>query len=421
MTMLFESGSRKKILFLAPRTPWPPDKGDKIRTCHQLRFLAQRHDVYAAFFVDDPADMRHVDSIREICREVIAIPWTRRSAAMRAGRALLTGKPLTLAAYRDDAMTAAIGDWTARHSFDVVTAFSSSMAPYALSVPADRRVLDLCDVDSAKWGAYSRRRSLSSIPYAIESRRLAAFEQACVKQFDAVLVITESESLVLDPHGEYENLHVVSNGVNLPTGSPRRAESCGSIVGFVGAMDYAPNVDGVVWFANHVWPRVRAANRRASFLVIGRNPARRVERLARDGSITITGQVRDPRQLLEQCRVVVTPLRIARGLPNKALEAMAMGRPVVATTAVARCLDAQHGVHLLAADEPAEMADQVSELCESDKRCAELADAGKRFVSAYHNWTEILHRYVDLILGRNRLSLAGSHQQSRFSHQAIAV
>ncbi|MBU0716891.1 MAG: sugar transferase, partial [Planctomycetes bacterium] len=255
------------ILYLAHRIPYPPDKGDKIRSFRQLEHLAQQHDVWCACFMDTPADEQYVEPLSAFCREVAAVRINRTRAKLRGIAGLIHGKTITESFYTDAAMGDLLREWAASVSFDAVVAYSSGMAPYALMVPAQRRVLDLCDVDSRKWLDYAARsRGPMRWVYKTEGHRLADVERTWIDAFNAAILITKAEVEALDSRAPREKIHVVGNGVDLPDlADPSRdylssegSQAEGSsddlgprpagnpIVGFVGALDYYPNIDGVV-------------------------------------------------------------------------------------------------------------------------------------------------------------------------------
>ncbi len=393
--------ARKNILFLTHRVPFPPNKGDKIRTFHHLDWLSRSHNVHCACFVDNPHDRIHAIALKRWCVEVAALPWSRLEGVVRAFSRWPRGATLTCAAYDDARMRRQLAAWSEAIDFDVVTAFSACMAPYALAVRAKRRVLDLCDVDSEKWLDFARRTSIpTSLLYRAEGRRLRALERALVDKFDATLVITERERALLDAAGRGGVIHVVPNGVDLPASSPPAPSRRGPIICFVGAMDYRPNIEGIEWFVRRAWPSIRGSVPNAKLLIVGRNPAGAVRRLARVPGVIITGEVDDPRKFLAASRLAIAPLFVARGLQNKVLEAMAMRRPVVATQGVADSLGVDSGYHVLVAESAAEFVGQVVGLCREDRRCDELGEAGYRYVAAGHGWTQALALYERLLLGK---------------------
>lgn len=421
---------RKNILFLANRLPFPPNKGDKIRTFHQLDQLALSHNVYCACFVDTQHDMKHVNDLRRWCKGVIAIRWHRARAMLRAAGGLWCGKSLTEAAYCDDAMYHQVTLLGEKVHFDAAVAFSSYMAPYALAARARRRVLDMCDVDSEKWFDYARRSHFpKSAVFRLEGRRLRAWEQFCLKSFDATILITDRERRVLDPSCQMSHMHVIPNGTKLFDRTAGSASLCGPVVGFLGAMDYRPNVEGIRWFVEEVWPTVIRDVPKARLLIVGRNPTRSVRRLAETQGVVVTGEVPDVQAYLARCRVVVTPLQIARGMQNKALEAMAARRPVVATPEVASGLKARPGYHILTADSSGDFARNVVKLCSSDELCREIGDAGYRCVATHYCWPETLQLYERIVLGesahahklRHRIERRGRRSSVALKRSAAAT
>ncbi|MEE8170780.1 MAG: TIGR03087 family PEP-CTERM/XrtA system glycosyltransferase, partial [Phycisphaerae bacterium] len=402
---------RRCILYLTHRIPFPPDKGDKIRSYHWLKHLASRHDVFLACFIDDARDRRHVLALRTLCRDVLAIPVSSARMMRRAGFALvrdtLRGRrdPLTLAAYDHPAMRHRLALWSRMVEFDAVLAFSAAMAPYALNVSARRRVLDLCDCDSRKWLDYAaalRGRSvwrparwLNPI-YQREGRSLHDAELSWVGRFDATTVVNDKERRLLRMALPASRVHIVRNGVAAVPATPIPAAP---ILGFVGVLDYRPNIEALEWFINDIWPRIRVRQPDAVFHVIGRSPGRVVKRLSRRPGIRLIGPVDDITTQWSRLRVAVAPLRTARGIQNKVLEAMAHGRPVVTTTRVAEGLAHSSGAPLLSADGAAEFADAACRLIESDELCQSLGAAGRRHVREQWDWTGPTGDMERLILG----------------------
>lgn len=399
------------ILYLAHRIPYPPNKGDKLRSFHQLQYLAQRHRVWCACFIDDPGDWRHVPHLCELCADVAAFELQPRAARWRALRSLLSGGTATCGYFHDARLAAALTAWSKQVRFDSVVAFSSSMVPYALQVPAARRVLDLCDCDSQKWLDYAR----SSLPpkkwlYAVEGRRLASFENKCVWLFDETIVITRSEAACLAANAG--SVRIIANGVAIPPLPPRHDFSATSgevlVVGFVGALNYRPNVDAVCWFVKHCWPAIRHAHPTAVFRVIGHSPARAVRRLGRIPGVQVIGPVPDVSPEILRFDVSVAPLRIARGLQNKVLEAMAYGRPLVLTSAAAEGVCGQSGEHFIVADQAAQFAQAVTKLLSDAAARKRLGESARELVSRHHRWEPLLCDFERAAVGDKNVDPLGN-------------
>ena len=349
------------LLFLAHRIPFPPNKGDKIRSFHLLRHLGARYDIHLGAFVDDPDDWQYEAALKPYCASIKLIPLNPRRARLASLTGLLTGEALTLPYYR----SAVLSRWAAALADSgTVTrglAFSSAMAKF-MPKSLTRRVIDMVDVDSDKWTQYAaaQRWPLSWV-YAREGRKLAAWEAQVAQDFDATLLVSHDEAALLQqrvPQAR-DRIGAFENGVDAEYFSPARdypnpyPAGVKTIV-FTGAMDYWPNIDAVTWFAERIFPAVREAVPHAQFSIVGSRPGDAVRALGRLPGIAVTGAVPDVRPYLAHAACAVAPLRIARGVQNKVLEAMAMACPVVVTRQAAEGICAEAGRDfLLAQDESA--------------------------------------------------------------------
>jgi sugar transferase (PEP-CTERM/EpsH1 system associated) len=362
--------SVEPLLFLAHRLPYPPNKGDKVRSYHFLRHLAGRYRVFLGTFVDDPGDWPHVAAVRRLCADARVEPLRRWSRAASGASALLRGEPLTLPYFRSRALLQWARDVVAREGISRAFVFCSAMAQYVLELPRLRTIVDFVDMDSAKWADYASRRSWpASALYRREARRLLDYEKLVAARAAASVFVTEEETrrfVAAMPHCA-PRVHAIRNGVDSDYYSPARAfaspfPSGERAIVFTGAMDYWPNIDAVVWFVSEVMPLLRRHDPALRFYVVGMNPDAAVRALAEHAATVITGRVADVRPYLQHAKVVVAPLRVARGIQNKVLEAMAMGKPVVASASSAAPLSARAGLELEAASDAPEFADKVRRL-----------------------------------------------------------
>ncbi len=393
--------ARRRLLFLAHRIPYPPDKGDKIRAWHMLDHLAARWDVDLGCLVDDPADLVHLDRLRQCCAVVEHALLTGRVARTLAG--LRPGRPLSLGWFRDARLAAWARAGLAAGRYDAVLAFSSAMAPYAMGpAPATtRRVLDMVDVDSEKWRAYAADARLPMRQvWAREARTLLAFERRAAAAFDRTLLVSREEAarfaeLAPEVAGR---IGWVDNGVDLSRFDPALSFPCvtgpASLV-FTGRMDYRPNAEAVIWFAEAVMPLVRARCPAASFAIVGARPTPEVQALARLPGVEVTGEVPDTRPYIAQAAACVAPLRIARGIQNKVLEAMAMARPVICSPQAFEGVHALPGRDLLVADRPEAWADSIAAVLAGQH--PGLGERARRAVEAGHDWSATL-RALDAAL-----------------------
>lgn len=381
-----------KILYLVHRLPYPPNKGDKVRSYHLLKHLAARHEVFLGTFVDDPDDWPYVDKVRELCADVCVLPLNSRLAKISSLRGLLSGEALSLPFYRDARLSSWVQATAKAHELQASVVFSSTMAQYALDLTLPMLV-DFVDVDSAKWSQYApaHRWPLSWL-YAREGRKLLAYERLVASKARRSFFVTGKETAmfqVLAPESS-DRVQALSNGVDADFFAPDATlaspfDAHEQPLVFTGAMDYWPNVDAATWFVQSVLPRLCEAWPALRFYIVGRSPTPAVLALASD-KVTVTGTVADVRPYLQHAAAVVAPLRLARGIQNKILEAMAMAKPVVAAATCATAIDAVAGQDLLHAENPDEYLSQINALLASPDRVAAIGASARRRVLSAYSW-----------------------------------
>lgn len=391
-----------RVLLLVHRIPFPPDKGDKIRSYHLLRHLARRHTVFLGAFVDDVQDWQYAEQLKQWCAEICLRPLRKPFALMRSATALVTGLPLSIPYYHDSGMRAWVANMQRHNPVDRVVVFSSTMAQYlGPRPPVDTRwIADLVDVDSDKWSQYAQKRSgLRRWVYAREAILLASYERDIIERFDRTFLVSKAEAeLLRSRYPELtERIDWYNNGVDTDYFDPDRMPAnsqgqCSPTIVFTGAMDYWANVDAVVWFARNVLPRVRDSQPDARFLIVGSRPTKEVKALEIDPAVTVTGRVQDVRPYLGQASVAVAPMRIARGIQNKVLEAMAMRLSVVCTSSAASGLDLKPGVDIAVADDPLEFARAVLARLHGNRSVV-----NREFVLRDYSWSAQFDR-LDLAL-----------------------
>lgn len=390
-----------KILFLAHRAPFPPDKGDKIRAFHILRHLAARHEVWLGAGVDDPADLAHVAEARALCQDVCFTPLgpARRGANMALAAA--TGAPLSVARFRHPRLARWIAHVLRDIRPDLVFVYSSALAQYVVGrLPAGARlVVDFVDADAEKWRAYA---DLSGRPqrwvYASEHRRVVRFERSVIAGADAGIFISPTERTLFADYAAWAKgkLHVIPNGVDTDYFRPATMPGPDGGIAFCGRMDYAPNIDAAAWFAERILPRVRARNPEAVFRIVGAAPTGRVLALKALPGVEVTGAVPDVRPHLARASVVVAPLRIARGIQNKVLEAMAAGRPVVTTPQALDGIGARPGSEVLCAADETQFSAAVCNVLEG-RAPADLGARARAYVLQRMQWAAQLGQLDDLL------------------------
>lgn len=417
--------SRPALLFLCHRIPYPPNKGDKIRSFHLLRHLSQHFDVHLGSFIDDPEDWQWVQEVQPYCASVFLRPLTPWRATLRSARGFLTGQPLSVPYYSDSVMTAWVEETVSARNIQCAVVYSAAMGQFLPAHKLERTVVDFVDVDSDKWRQYSeRKRFPMSWVYRREADRLFLFEQELAKQSEAALFVSAPEADLfrrLSPETAHKT-GFYNNGVNsdfFDPDAPDLAEQDDPFTEegvlpliFTGAMDYWPNVDAVVWFAHEVLPSLREDYPQIRFVIVGGNPAKEVLKLADLPGVRVTGRVPDVRPYLRSAIAAVAPMRIARGVQNKVLEGMAMARPVLVSSKGLEGIEARHGEHVLLTDTADQYRQGVTDILEG--RHAELGIRARALVRRDFSWESSLPVIVSLLNG-NTAGLNGNTADDAFT------
>ncbi|WP_338678653.1 TIGR03087 family PEP-CTERM/XrtA system glycosyltransferase [Janthinobacterium sp. TB1-E2] len=354
----------RELLFLAHRLPYPPNKGDKIRSWHMLQYLSRHFRVHLGCFIDDDDDWQHAKTVAALCASTRFIDLRRGPARWRAMQALLSRQAMSVQYYRDARLLQWVDGLVSGGKVRHALAFSGPMAQY-IDGSASRhlhRVIDFVDVDSDKWRQYgdSKPWPMSQL-YRREAQLLLQYERHIAQQFTAASFVSPAEAALFRQCAPMARRKTgyFNNGVDTAYFTPMPAQPGVYPAGvqalvFTGAMDYWPNVDAVQWFVRHVWPALRRQFPQLQFYIVGSAPVPAVTALARVAGVVVTGKVPDIRPYLAGAALAVAPLRIARGVQNKVLEAMAMGKIVLATPQALEGIAAQPGLELLLARDDAE-------------------------------------------------------------------
>jgi sugar transferase (PEP-CTERM/EpsH1 system associated) len=358
------------LLFLTHRIPYPPNKGDKIRSYHLLKHLTQRYRVHLGTFIDDPDDSQHIDHVKDLCGETHFARLNSNTARLRSLGGLITNQPLTLGYYRNAGLHAWVEQVLNELPIKCVLVFSSAVAQYVSQAGHVRRVIDFVDIDSDKWLQYAEGKTWPmSWLYRREGRLLLHYERQVARDFDASLFVSQAEADLfkqLAPESAAK-IGFFNNGVDTEYFSPARnyqnpypADALPLV--FTGAMDYWPNVEAVQWFARKILPAVLTQYPSARFYIVGSRPTAAVCALAELPGVVVTGMVPDIRPYLAHANLAVAPLRIARGIQNKVLEAMAMTKPVIASIQALEGIATNVGEEVLLARDNNEFITTISTL-----------------------------------------------------------
>lgn len=388
----------QEVLFLAHRIPFPPDRGDKIRSHFILKAIASHAAVHVATLADDEFDLLEEHSLADVAESFCLV---RRALPLPlAGlMALAQGQPVGLPAFRHKALVRYVRHIVATRPISAIYVFSGQMGQYIPQDFTGRVVMDLGDVDSAKFDAYGEKgRGPMAWVYTREGHLMKAEEARLAQRADVTLLISDEEAALFRSRLTTAQLagadiRVMGNGIDSlhfdPVAiapEPRLMACEGPRLIFTGQMDYAPNIDAVTRVIDHILPRIRGVLPDATFHVVGRNPPADI--MARDGQegCRIWGRVADMRTWLKASDLALVPLEIARGVQNKVLEAMAMALPVVLTSGAATGIPARDGEEFRIADSDEGLAIAVLDLLQDSRRAQAMGQSARRFVMDNANW-----------------------------------
>ena len=400
---------KQRLLMLTHRVPYPPDRGDRIRAWHMLEHLSSRFDVSLACTSDEPVTPTQEKMLRRVASRVAIQQISPVYSKVKGLTSLLTGGAITPACFYRRGLAKTIRQWHQATPFDTVLTFCTSMIRYARVVTQNDReyeatlspdrlrrralchVIDLVDVDSAKWLDYAQHsRGLMRWIYNTESKRLRQIEAGRFDFFDGVAVVSDAEAGVYrEQVGNHAGLTVVRQAVDVDYFKPLPPVDTKTLV-FIGVLNYRPNADGICWFVEHVMPLLSRQMKGVRLKIVGRHATAQVKALGQRSGVEVVGAVADVRDYLREATAVIAPLRIARGVQTKVLEAMASRRAVVCSSRAAEGIDAVDGQHLLVADTPGQWAYQLQRILTDSALRAQLTEHARLQIEQGYQWKHCL-------------------------------
>ncbi len=391
------------LLFLSHRIPYPPNKGDKIRSWHILQHLAARYKIHLGCFYDDPADAEYIPFLKSRCETTCIVPLHPLSAKIKSLRGLLRGEPLTAGYFYSRRLNRWVADTVRQYQPSKTFVFCSAMATYVRRSAIPLRIVDMIDLDSEKWRQYAETKTyLRKSLYRREHRELFAFERQIAAEFDGAIFVSDSETqrFVTQAPDLAARVHTMGNGVDMEYFSPHAEypnpfELASETAVFTGAMDYWPNVQAVCWFADNAFPALKRIRPNLEFWIVGRNPTKALYKLAKRNGVRVTGPVDDVRPYLAHASVVVAPLQIGCGVQNKVLEAMAMAKPVVLSPLACEGIRVADGREVLVASGSGQFVELVNRILSSGSH--DIGIQARRRIEQEFRWD---YSVIDRLLER---------------------
>jgi len=390
-----------KILYVCHRFPFPPKRGGKIRPFNMIRHLSsQGHAVTVCSLARSAEEAEEGRGLASHCErfEMGMVNNPVQTLRMVARLPLVT--PSSMGFFYSPDLARQVQKLLDSERWDLIFVHCSSVAQYVEHVRGVPKILDFGDMDSQKWLEYANYKPFPlSLGYRLEGNKMLAAEKRLARRFDLCTATTRAEWETLESYGTGVATDWFPNGVDAEFFSPTDGSYDPDTLSFIGRMDYYPNQECMMRFCSEVWPLLKSRRPTLKLLIVGADPSPAIRRLGEVPGVTVTGSVPDVRPFIRGSALMVAPLAIARGTQNKILEAMAMGVPVVTSSAAAGGVDAEGEEHFLVADRPDDVAAAILRIVESPAERAHLAAAGRARMLSHHAWPRSMQR-LDAIIER---------------------
>lgn len=384
-----------KILFVGARFPYPPLKGDQMRSFHQLRLLSTHHEITYVSFDDGKIEDSHYKAVAEFCTQIILVPLKKWEILRSLVTGIFSTYPFQTLLYLSKRMERTLAELAVSEHYDLVHVQLARMAPYFEEWQHCPRVIDLIDALSLNMQRrYQRDHGLMKMAAYFEWQRMKNYEHRICMKYDAVTVVSQTDRTVL---GSNANVYINANGVDFQQFSYNRTGRKAQLLVFTGNMSYFPNINAVCWFVEYVWPLVKEQCPQSEFYIVGANPHPKVTALADNyRAVYVTGYVEHIQEYLLQATIAVVPMQAGSGMQFKMIEAMATGVPVVATPFALGGLNVIHEKHLLIADTPASFADSVVRLLHDTNLRNTVALNAHTLITEQFSWENVVAALDDL-------------------------
>ena len=405
------------ILFLSITVPFPPNDGGRIRIFNLLKQISSKNQISLLALETTPTDTEGIAHLRDLGIDAHLVQGAPNLPPLRpntAVRAFIKRQPITVARYYFPAFKQKLHSLLANSDFDLIDHEYLHTAPYRVKtdLPA---LLTAHNVDSHIWYRLCQQTDnpVRKFLFWTQKRLFDRYERRILPNFDAIACTSETDRAILENICPNVTIEVIPNGVDLELYQPNHALEEEAALVFTGSMDWYPNEDAVIYFADEILPLIQARQADAKFYIVGQHPTNRVRELAERPGIIVTGRVEDAKPYIARATVYVVPLRIGSGTRLKILEALAMEKAVVSTTVGEEGLNLIDGEEIIISDEPTRFADAVVQLIGNKQMRRQLGEKGWKHVEADYDWRRIgekLHRFYESIVTNHSRRSSASGQ-----------
>lgn len=378
------------ILFLANRFPYPPYRGDKLKIFNLAKRLSKNHTLFLLTFVQDKKDYLYIDKLEKYFQKIELVYLPKYLSAIRCFFKVFSSKPYQIIYFESGKFKSVYERFVQENEIDVIHTQHLRMSQYSHKSLTIRRVLDLPDAYSLYWErrAKLKRNFVLKIFDRIEHKKVIKFEKI-INEFDLNLVCSEEDKLFLKKTHVTSNINILPNGVDLDCFTSYEHDySIKDRIIFTGNMDYAPNIDAVVYFVNEIFPLILNECKNVKFFIVGQKPVRKVLSLKSD-NVIVTGFAKDLASEYNKSTIAVSPVRIGAGTLNKVLEPMALGIPVVSTQVGFKGLGIVSGEGAVLANTSEEFSKEIIKLLKNESYRRTVGLKGKKVIYDNFSWDNI--------------------------------
>jgi len=388
-----------RMLFLTTRFPFPPIGGEKLRPFHFIKHLSKNWKITLVSFVESDIETRQVENCPLKLENTHTVSLPRIRSYINCLGGLFSKTPLEIPYYTSQKMHQLLQREVQTNKYDLIFCHLIRMAPYVEKITGIKKVLDMCDALSFRYGlSYQLRKGPSKLIELIESKRLANYESKISEKFDLNLIASIKDKTYLEQKVGAKGLTVVENGVDLEACEYSQVQTDYKKIVFFGNLRTFHNIDAVQYFYKEIFPLVKQKIQEARFVIIGACVPRCILKMAKDRSVSILSEVENMHPHISDACVSVAPMRIAVGVQNKILQSMASKIPVVTTTLGLGGLQARAGQDILVADNPRDFADKVILLMRNRPTGDSIRQDAYRLIRERYLWPDVVDKLNKLLM-----------------------
>lgn len=387
---------KKKVVVLTSRFPYPLEKGDKLRAYYQIKELSQHFDVHLIALSDQKVEQQSIAALNVYCSEIHILPLSKISILKNVAFHFLSAKSIQVGYFYNKKWIQKVNQLLHKIQPDHIYTQLVRCSEYSKNYHHCPKTLDYMDALSTGTIRRSEKENffLKWI-FSLEGKRLGMYERRIFDYFDFKTIISDQDKKLIS-HPEQSEIISIPNGIDQSFFEYPQKESPKYDVGFIGNMNYPPNIDAALYI--HQNYLIKRPN--VTCLIAGATPHQKILDLDKETSITVAGWVEDIREAYSDIKLFVAPMQIGTGMQNKLLEAMAMGLPCVTTQMANNAIGAEHMKTIYVVESVSELQNAIDWLLQNPKEAKAIGDKAQKWVHQKYSWKSATEPLVRIILSR---------------------